>query len=53
MLRDAMAAVKAGRDPKGIVRDPAKNHDIEIPAFEDVLTRGDFENVTRLHEAAE
>ena len=53
MLRDAMAAVKAGRDPKGIVRDPAKNHDIEIPAFEDVLTRGDFETVTRLHEAAE
>ena len=53
MLRDAMAAVKEGRDPKGVLRDPAQNRDIEIPAFEDVLTRADFEKVTRLYEAAE
>ena len=53
ILRDAMAAVKEGRDPKGVLRDPAKNNDIVIPAFEDVLTRSDFERVTRLYEAAE
>jgi 5,5'-dehydrodivanillate O-demethylase len=53
MLRDAMKAVAEGRDPKGVVRDPAKNREIEIPAFEDVLGREDFERVTRLYEAAE
>jgi hypothetical protein len=48
-----MKAVSEGRDPKGVVRDPAKNREIEIPAFEDVLGRKDFEKVTRLYEAAE
>jgi 5,5'-dehydrodivanillate O-demethylase oxygenase subunit len=53
VLRDSIAAVKAGRDPKGVLRDPAKNREIEIPVFEDVLGREDFERATRLHEAAE
>jgi len=53
LLRDALAAVEAGRDPKGVVRDPAQNRDIEIPVFEDVLSREDFERATRLHEPAE
>lgn len=53
MLRDAMAAVAAGRDPKGVVRDPARNGEIGIPAFEDVLEKAAFEKVTRLYEAAD
>lgn len=53
LLRDALAAVKAGRDPKGVIRDPAKNREINIEVFEDVLPREEFERVTRRHEAAE
>lgn len=53
MLRDAMAAMKAGRDPKGVVRDPAKNQEIKLEVFEDVLEKDDFERVTRRYEAAE
>jgi len=53
MLRDAMAAVKAGRDPKGVVRDAAKNHEIKLEVFEDVLGKDEFATVTRRYEAAE
>ncbi len=53
MLRDAMAEVAAGRDPKGVVRDEAANREIAIPAFEDVLPKAEFEKVTRLYDAAE
>ena len=53
ILRDAMAAVKAGRDPKGVIRDAARYNEINIEVFEDVLPREEFERVTRLYEAAE
>lgn len=53
MLRDAITAVAAGRDPKGVVRDPAQNGEIGIPAFENVLEKAAFEKVTRLYEAAD
>ncbi len=52
LLRDAMAAVSQGRDPKGVLRQ-ASASEITVPAFEDVLDKSEFEKVTRLYEAAE
>jgi hypothetical protein len=34
MLRDQIAAVQAGREPIGLLRDPAKNQQISITVSE-------------------
>jgi hypothetical protein len=36
-LRDSVRAVRDGRDPQNIVRDPAKNHRIETNAWNTVI----------------
>jgi hypothetical protein len=53
LLRDALAAVARGQDPKGVVCDEARNSMIEVSAFERILARADFERIVRPYEAAE
>jgi 5,5'-dehydrodivanillate O-demethylase len=53
LLRDALTAIESGRDPKGTVRDATRNRSIEVPVFEDVLGRTEFERATHAHEAAQ
>jgi 5,5'-dehydrodivanillate O-demethylase len=40
MLLEALASVEAGRDPPGLVRDPAENRNIELPQERDKLGGG-------------
>ena len=53
ILRDAVATVQSGGDPKGTLRDATRNRDIEVPAFEEILTKAGFEAKVKIHTAAE
>jgi len=53
LLRDAMVAVAANKDPKGTVRDETMNRVIEVPVFEDVLSKPEFDRTTQAYMAAE
>ena len=53
LLRDALVAVTNGQDPKGVMRDEARNSMIEIWRSEQILARADFERVVQRNEAAE
>lgn len=57
MFRDillrAIEDVKAGRDPKGVVRDPHVNALIDIPGFERIVDREEFRQIAATQQAAE
>ena len=41
MYFEAMAALEAGRDPKGVIRDPAENRLLVIPGYERWVSEAD------------
>jgi 5,5'-dehydrodivanillate O-demethylase oxygenase subunit len=51
LLRDAMAEVAAGRDPKGVVRVDVGERTVEV--FEDVLNKAEFHHRIEAYETAE
>ena len=53
LLRDALKAVASGQDPKGIIRDQARNELIEVQVFEDILSKSEFERATQSYIDAE
>ena len=44
-LREAMRAVREGREPQNLIRDPAQNHALETSCWNTVMTPEQFEEM--------
>jgi hypothetical protein len=44
-LRDAMRAVREGREPQNLIRDPEQNHALETSCWNTVMTPEQFDQI--------